>query len=126
MTEKRNFDIAITIGWLIFFVALIVFGLMGCGDVTAQPPIPDASTDTVTSTDSVDSADLREPADATLSCVPGCVPICGTSADSTGCRACPTVDGGAPVMACGPQGFQVCCRYDVTGVAYCSGKVLCQ
>lgn len=115
-------------------LALTLYLSAGCGDIRTVS-LGSGDVDASVSDDSAHYSDVANDHGEDLStmgeastptCVSGCVPTCGASATSVGCLACPTSDAGAAVMACGPQGFQVCCRYVQSGIGYCSAKDLCQ
>lgn len=94
-------------------------------DVASEDPFSEGGQEDVGGDAGYPEVGGQEAGQDASGCASGCVPTCGSSASSTGCRACPAGDGGSSVMACGPEGFQVCCRFQ-DGRPYCSGATLCQ
>lgn len=125
--------VAVIISWILVLIICATVSFCGCGQITT--PVVDSGTDISVDATVIDNIggpgedgpstiDGTHP-DTNVSCVSGCVPVCGDSQLSSGCRGCPMVDGGSAIMACGPQGFQLCCRFTLQG-AYCSGADICQ
>lgn len=125
-------------------LAICLSVVLGCGEVFVYSTL-DAGTETMATMDSgvdgstTETAPWRkgvkdgatesyESSDSTttVSCVAGCIPTCGVSSTSDGCRACTAVDAGYPSQSCDPQGFSVCCRYAPSGLPYCQSTEVCQ